>query len=501
MAAPRRRDRAFLVERLLPRHLLRPERNAALAAALASGDAASLHEACAAALADLVALGSYTECPAALATVRVFASTLTGDRIHLARPPGTEQQASRPTPATVAQDAPGPQTFVAGAAVETTTADRDEEPATTPGHVIDEPETLRLEELLGPGAGTGSHSTPPATVAPPTAPPQDAMAPSTTGADTLAQLESVLGLAGIENRLTSLSDKLRHLLARLETLFPGAQVRILHLEGAAAEELGDGPVRLLPRNEIETTPHYRAAVQQGSLQLATTAPEGADPATGTLAAVAPLRLGATPWGLLELVWTRTPPIAARRIVPLLGPLARLVELAIQNQQALESLVFIDPLTGVYNRAFYDRQLALEMDRAHRTGRKFALLVMDVDDFKSINDHHGHRAGDQVLARLAHEVRERMRKIDLLFRYGGEEFVLLLPGADLEEARRTAERLRSVVGAHRFAVDGPPMPLHVTVSLGGAIYPDDARTPTGLFRHADGAMYRAKEQGKNRVVFR
>ena len=99
------------------------------------------------------------------------------------------------------------------------------------------------------------------------------------------------------------------------------------------------------------------------------------------------------------------------------------------------------------------------------------------------------------------VRERMRKIDLLFRYGGEEFVAILPGADLEEARRTAERLRTVVAAHRFTVDGASAPLQTTVSVGGAIFPDDARTPTGLFRHADGALYRAKEQGKNRVVFR
>jgi diguanylate cyclase (GGDEF)-like protein len=94
----------------------------------------------------------------------------------------------------------------------------------------------------------------------------------------------------------------------------------------------------------------------------------------------------------------------------------------------------------------------------------------------------------------------MRKIDLMFRYGGEEFVLLLPGAQQLEARRTAERLRTVVSETRFEVEGAKEPIQVTVSIGVAVYPDDARTRSGIFKHADAALYRAKQQGKNRVVF-
>jgi diguanylate cyclase (GGDEF)-like protein len=94
----------------------------------------------------------------------------------------------------------------------------------------------------------------------------------------------------------------------------------------------------------------------------------------------------------------------------------------------------------------------------------------------------------------------MRKIDLMFRYGGEEFVLLLPGADLDEAQRTAERLRLVVSEQRFLPEGAPSPLRVTVSVGGAVYPDQSRTKTGIFSAADTALYRAKQAGKNRVAF-
>ncbi len=500
MTMLRRRDPEFLVERLLPRHLLSATRNAALDTSLRRSDRAQVYAACVDALLDLSRLGLYVERPSADQGTRVFASTTTGDRIHLTRHPRAEQQASRPTFKTLAQDPSGPQPIVEEKKAGPGAMVHDEDVPGSATQQTEAAESLAIEDLLAPESEAGRPSTPSASLAPQPAPLQDAMAPTRTEADTLARLEGILGLAGIEARLTSLAERLRHLLTRIEGLFPGAQAAILHLEGATTEELGNGPVRLLTRNEVENTPHYEAALRRGDLQFATTAPAGEDPAQGTLAAVAPLRVGESAWGLLEILWPRGRWQTTRQAAPLLQHVARLAELAIQNQQTLEKLVFVDPLTGVYNRVFYDRQLSLEMERAHRTSGKFGLLVMDVDDFKSVNDRHGHRAGDQVLAAVAQEVRERMRKIDLLFRYGGEEFVLLLPGADGEETRRTAERLRAVVSERRFEAEGAPAPLRVTVSLGGAIYPDDARTATGLFRHADNALYRAKEQGKNRVAF-
>jgi diguanylate cyclase (GGDEF)-like protein len=450
---------------------------------------------------ELVAQGLYRRLASEDPSRQTYASTATGDRIHLRRPGRTQQQASRPTPQTVTHetDRTQPRDAAPTAARETRRPWEDDPGPSIPGSKAEE--SLDAAELLGEDEAQPHPSTPSDAVIVPEST-QDAMGVSAQiDPETMARLEEFVDLAGIGSRLTSLAERLRSILGRVESLLPRAQARILHLEGASEEELGNGPVRRLSREELEATPHFTAALETGKTQLATTAPEGSDLSEGELAAVLPLRLGETPWGLLEITWPAGKELAARQDWPLLGSLARVVELSIANQQTLETLVFIDPLTGVYNRAFYERQLALEMERAHRTNRKFALLVMDVDDFKHINDRYGHRAGDQVLSGLAQEVRDRMRKIDLLFRYGGEEFVVLLPGAEEEEAKRTAERLRLVVREHAFEAEGAPAPLKVTLSVGGAVYPDDARTPTGLFRHADAALYAAKEQGKDRVVFR
>ena len=497
----RRRDPRFLAERLLPRHLLTAASNASLDLATSRRDRPLIQAACDTALQELVALGLYTEALPRRASWRTYRSTSTGDRIHLLWPARTEQQASRPTQTTLAQASPSPQTLVTGPQAKIGLSRQDEEVSDALIREPREPETLGLEDLFLAGDETEGPSTPSATVPQPSAPLHDAILPTRVEGETLARLGGLLDLAGIETRLTSLADRLRGLLEQIERLLPGAHARILHLESVATAELGNGSLRRLTQKDVDRTPHFQAALERRTPQFATTAPQGLDPDRGDLAAVVPLVVGGAPWGLLEITWPEGQKQATRNAAPLLGAMARLVELAIQNQQTLESLVAVDALTGVYNRAFYDRQLALEMERAHRTNRKFALLVMDIDDFKAINDRHGHRAGDQVLSGLAQEMHERMRKIDLLFRYGGEEFVLLLPGAEEEEARRTAERLRSVVEVRRFDVDGAPAPIGVTVSIGGAIYPDDARTATGLFRHADGALYAAKEAGKNRVVFR
>jgi diguanylate cyclase (GGDEF)-like protein len=313
-------------------------------------------------------------------------------------------------------------------------------------------------------------------------------------------VESLLELASIEPQLEPYGDRLRRVVAQLESALPGATVKLLCLDPEAADAVGNGAVEVLERAAAEEVPHYREALRRGETQFATSAPVGADPATGRIAAAVPVYVTGEPWGLMRVTWEQGSIASVPELARLLAPLARLVAVAVQNQTMLEKLVFVDPLTGVYNRAFYDRQVTLEIERANRTNQKFALLVMDVDDFKPINDRYGHRAGDHVLSQLAREVRGRMRKIDLMFRYGGEEFVLLLPGADLEEAQRTAERLRLIVSEQRFLLEGAPHPLRVSVSIGGAVYPDQSRTKTGIFNAADQALYRAKHEGKNRVCF-
>jgi diguanylate cyclase (GGDEF)-like protein len=172
---------------------------------------------------------------------------------------------------------------------------------------------------------------------------------------------------------------------------------------------------------------------------------------------------------------------------------------LENNTHLEKMVSIDRLTQVHNRNYYELQVPLEIERANRNRMSLAFLIIDIDDFKKVNDVHGHDVGDRVLRLVAQTVRKSLRKIDLLFRYGGEEFIVLLPGTGADSARRTAERIRGVVARVEHSLEDGRK-VKVTISIGGSIYPAQAQNESQLFRMADRALYAAKEEGKNRVVF-
>jgi diguanylate cyclase (GGDEF)-like protein len=162
------------------------------------------------------------------------------------------------------------------------------------------------------------------------------------------------------------------------------------------------------------------------------------------------------------------------------------------QAELERLATTDTLTGIHNRRAFDEQLALELIRARRYGNKLALILLDIDHFKRINDRHGHQTGDRVLVDLARVVGGRLRASKVFARWGGEEFVVLAPNTDAEDAAHLAEEIRARVEAHDF-----PQVGRVTVSLGVTQYaPDD--TTDRLWKRADTALYRAKAGGRNRV---
>jgi diguanylate cyclase (GGDEF)-like protein len=135
----------------------------------------------------------------------------------------------------------------------------------------------------------------------------------------------------------------------------------------------------------------------------------------------------------------------------------------------------------------------------RSGTALSMLVLDLDDFKRINDELGHKKGDEALVAVAEIIRRNLRKVDLAFRYGGEEIVILLPGTPEFEAVHTAERLRRVIQQHRGFHDAIGNTREITVSVGAAVYPDTAKSADQLFVQADEAMYRAKQRGKNQVV--
>jgi diguanylate cyclase (GGDEF)-like protein len=160
----------------------------------------------------------------------------------------------------------------------------------------------------------------------------------------------------------------------------------------------------------------------------------------------------------------------------------------------EEAAFTDHLTGLANRRRFERQLEREVERTQRYSHPFCLLILDIDQFKLVNDTYGHEAGDEVITRIARTLREGTRGIDLAARIGGEEFGVILTETTLEGAAEVAERLRLAIRAAEIPGVG-----HVTGSVGVAEYPSCAQTARELLACADAAMYKAKREGKNRVA--
>jgi diguanylate cyclase len=158
----------------------------------------------------------------------------------------------------------------------------------------------------------------------------------------------------------------------------------------------------------------------------------------------------------------------------------------------------ESLTGCFNRRAFYELFPREVERAHRLGHGVALVFLDIDHFKRINDRHGHEVGDRVLQQLAARLQATVRETDLLFRWGGEEFVILLAHTSRDDAPVLAERIRAAVAERPFLEGELKSPVRVTVSVGTAGESDYPIDPDALLARADGACYRAKERGRNRV---
>ena len=165
---------------------------------------------------------------------------------------------------------------------------------------------------------------------------------------------------------------------------------------------------------------------------------------------------------------------------------------------LEFLASYDSLTGLLNKREFEVRLNDEVRRARRARHPFVLLLQDLDDFKLVNDTHGHQAGDQALQKLAALLKTQVRDADYIGRYGGEEFGIILTDTSEQDGRETAERIRQVVEAEQFVVN-EDIDIRITMSIGLACYPDDAANADALIARADEALYRAKEEGRNQVV--
>jgi diguanylate cyclase (GGDEF)-like protein len=171
---------------------------------------------------------------------------------------------------------------------------------------------------------------------------------------------------------------------------------------------------------------------------------------------------------------------------------------LQQEEALSLAATTDGLTGLLNRRECDRILADEIQRGDRYGTPFSMIMGDIDHFKSFNDTYGHQVGDEVLRAVAEVLRDGVRGVDKVCRYGGEEFVMILPECDAVAARQTAERLRAAVEVRDFHL-GDVVTAQVTMSLGVGTYHASGASLESFLKTVDGALYKSKESGRNQVT--
>jgi diguanylate cyclase (GGDEF)-like protein len=212
----------------------------------------------------------------------------------------------------------------------------------------------------------------------------------------------------------------------------------------------------------------------------------------------PLRLRDQSPGYLAVVRRRGGAAFAAEDVRLLTLLAAWTAMALENlrlQQNVEKLAVTDDLTQVYNYRFLKSALRREIKRAGRYHQDLSLLMIDVDNLKTYNDHHGHLRGSYLLREMAGLFARHVRSWDLVAKYGGDEFTVILPQTNAEGAVSAAERLRVGVESHTFPLARPGQ---ITVSIGVAVFPEHGQTTSELIESADRVLYLAKQNGRNRV---
>lgn len=183
-----------------------------------------------------------------------------------------------------------------------------------------------------------------------------------------------------------------------------------------------------------------------------------------------------------------------------GRLARFVSNRWRHQRDVNLIIHTDALTGVNNRAFFDKHFTIELERARRTERPLTLVIGDIDLFKKINDKYGHQAGDRILQYVARRLKEELRRIDQVCRIGGEEFALILPDTSPEAGREVMTRLLNADLHEEVLVDGLKTDVPITLSFGGISFPTDGSDAFELFRKADAMLYMSKDAGRHQCHF-
>jgi len=274
-------------------------------------------------------------------------------------------------------------------------------------------------------------------------------------------------------------------------------LEVVRVEGSCGElRVGDRLAlgRGLAGAVAESGRAGRAGRRGTATEPMTAAPE---PAGEGLAA--PIRAEGRLFGILALYGRVEGPPYDEGDVALLTDFARQTGVGVENvlsHEEAERLAIHDPVSGTWNRHYFDLALAREVERAVRFDHDVGLAMLDLDDFKDLNDTFGHPAGDAVLAQVAGLVTELIREVDVLARYGGEEFVLILPETDLAGSLVVAQKIRMAISESAFSAGAHS--ARVTVSLGVASLAEHGTSPAGLVSAADQALYEAKRLGKNRV---
>ncbi len=183
-------------------------------------------------------------------------------------------------------------------------------------------------------------------------------------------------------------------------------------------------------------------------------------------------------------------------------LVNIISISIENAmhyEEVKNLSLTDAMTNLHNYRYFSIRLKEELNRARRSKGKVSLLILDIDHFKNYNDTLGHQTGDEALRTLGRVLKSTVRDEDVVSRYGGEEFCIILPGISKNGISILGERVRKIIELHKFYKETVQPAGRITVSLGGATYPDDAKNPDDLVQKADQALYKAKNHGRNQLV--
>jgi diguanylate cyclase (GGDEF)-like protein len=229
-------------------------------------------------------------------------------------------------------------------------------------------------------------------------------------------------------------------------------------------------------------------------------PVGVPPKGGAFLALPLIAENGRGVGMLSLLRNRPDSFAAKEIELLrkiAGQVGQVIDTIFAYQHTRE-LSYTDELTRVFNRRYFNQRFEREMQRAQRYGRALSLIMLDIDHFKIFNDTHGHLWGDTALKQVAQILEKSLRKADILARFGGEEFVVLLPEIDKEHGRKVAEKLRRAIERADFPKAATQPLGRLTISLGLAAFPEDAQEANALLDHADQGLYLAKLRGRNQT---